>query len=80
MDICEDLIPEYFNFVKVIVDSEDLLLDISCGTLQVEQDSQSHSQAHRQGLHGPTQIAEAKDNFAKVVYETFGKNPQAWYP
>ena len=34
MDKCKELLPDYFNFVKGLVDSQDLSLNISRETLQ----------------------------------------------
>merc|ERR1712004_672976 len=59
MDNCEEVIPEYLNFVKGIVDSEDLPLNISREMLQQNKILK--------------EIREDKDNFKKF-YEQFSKN------
>ena len=71
MDKCADLLPDYYNFVRGIVDSPDVSLNISRETLQ--QDRQLRAIAKRVEKKITSELGSMRDE-DREAYETFFEN------
>ena len=75
MEKCEDLVPDYFNFVRGIVDSQDLTLNISRETLQ--QNSQMRAIARKVEKKIKSELDSMRDDDREAYekfFESFGRS------
>lgn len=71
MEKCEELLPDYYNFVRGVVDSQDLSLNISRETLQ--HNSQLRAIAHKVEKKITSELQNMRDN-DREAYEAFFEN------
>ena len=73
MDKCSDLLPDYFSFVKGLVDSEDISLNISRETLQENYQIQAIEKSLESKIKKEleTMLTKDRENYEKF-YKDFG--------
>ena len=75
MDKCEELLPDYYSFVKGVVDSDDLILNISRETLQNDRHVKQIAKSLETKIHSELldMLKEDKETYKKFFKE-FGNN------
>ena len=90
MDKCADLLPDYFSFVKGLVDSEDVSLNLSRETLQQDRQVKLIAKSVEKKIHSRLEemIEEDRVNYEKFfdafgmqlkygIYSSYGMNNDA---